>query len=211
MSIVFKNVLVLSPHTDDGELGAGAIINRLISEGSHVDYFAFSSCEESVPDGFEKDVLRKEVLDATKVLGISNNNVSVLDYKVRNFTSSRQSILDDLITIRKKREYDLVLLPASTDIHQDHKTIYQEGVRAFKNKTILGYELYWNQLKSNNTLFFKISNNHLDAKLESIRQYKSQYGRGYCKDENITSLAKVRGVQAGFEFAECFEVIRAVF
>lgn len=208
--MIFKNVLVLSPHTDDGELGAGATINRLISEGSHVDYVAFSACEESVPVGFEKDVLRKEVLDATKALGIPNNNVTVLNYKVRNFPNSRQEILDDLIKIRKRKDYDLILLPSSSDIHQDHRTIYEEGVRAFKNKTILGYELYWNQLKSSNTLFYKIEPHQLDLKLESIKRYKSQYGRGYCKDENIISLAKVRGVQVGVNFAECFEVIRLV-
>lgn len=41
MLSAFKNVLVLAPHTDDGELGAGSTINRLIEEGSKVTYAAF--------------------------------------------------------------------------------------------------------------------------------------------------------------------------
>lgn len=41
MLSAFKNVLVLAPHTDDGELGAGGTINRLIEEGSKVTYAAF--------------------------------------------------------------------------------------------------------------------------------------------------------------------------
>ncbi|MEO8151003.1 MAG: PIG-L family deacetylase, partial [Bacteroidia bacterium] len=37
-----KKVLVLAPHTDDGELGCGGSINRKIEEGSEVYYVAFS-------------------------------------------------------------------------------------------------------------------------------------------------------------------------
>ena len=37
-------------------------------------------------------------------------------------------------------------MPSLNDIHQDHATIAQEGLRAFKGCTILGYELIWNNL-----------------------------------------------------------------
>ena len=52
----FKNVLVLAPHTDDGELGCGGFIAKLIELGSKVTYAAFSTAEESVPEGFPKDI-----------------------------------------------------------------------------------------------------------------------------------------------------------
>ena len=41
MTINFNNVLVLAPHTDDGELGLGGTINYLIESGSNVTYAAF--------------------------------------------------------------------------------------------------------------------------------------------------------------------------
>ena len=53
----FKNVLVLAPHTDDGELGAGGTIAKLIEGGAKVTYAAFSTAAESVPDGLPKDIL----------------------------------------------------------------------------------------------------------------------------------------------------------
>jgi LmbE family N-acetylglucosaminyl deacetylase len=53
----FKNVLVLAPHTDDGELGAGGTIAKLIENGANVYYAAFSTAEASVPDGMPKDIL----------------------------------------------------------------------------------------------------------------------------------------------------------
>ena len=66
-----KNVLVLAPHTDDGELGLGGTINKLITEGKRVTYVAFSTAEESVPPGFPKDILKTEVRNATAKLGSS--------------------------------------------------------------------------------------------------------------------------------------------
>ena len=208
---MYKSVLVLAPHTDDGELGAGGTIARFIREGADIDYVAFSSCEESVPTGFDKDVLRREVIAATAQLGILNENVRVLNYKVRNFPAVRQEILEDLIEIRRSKKYDLVLIPSTTDIHQDHKTISEEGLRAFKNYNLWGYELNWNQLTSDSTCFVRLELKDILAKIESIKMYESQYGRGYCNDDYLMSLAKVRGAQIGGIYAECFELIRCVF
>jgi LmbE family N-acetylglucosaminyl deacetylase len=204
--MINKNVLVLAPHTDDGELGAGATINKFIDSGCQVDYVAFSACEESLPNGFDKDTLRKEVINATQHLGITN--VEVLNYKVRYFSDNRQAILEDLIKIRNRKKYDLVLLPSTRDVHQDHKTISEEGIRAFKGATIWGYELIWNNLTSSSTCFVKLSKKNVEQKVLALSEYKSQAGRSYVSEEFITSLAKVRGVQIGTEFAECFEVIR---
>ena len=76
----FKNVLVLAPHTDDGELGAGGTIAKLIESGSKVTYAAFSTAAESVPEGLPKDILKTEVASATKALGISSDNLVIFDY-----------------------------------------------------------------------------------------------------------------------------------
>ena len=132
----FKNVLVLAPHTDDGELGAGGYINKLVSSGAEITYVAFSTAADSVPDGFEKDVLKSEVVKATAKLGIEPSNLIVYDYKVRNFNYNRQLILDDLIKLKNKSNYDLVLTPSTHDVHQDHYTITRECIRAFKLSTI---------------------------------------------------------------------------
>ena len=73
----FKNVYVLSPHTDDGELGAGGTISKLIESGANVYYFAFSTAEKSIPKEFEKNVLKTEVMNATAKLGIKKENVKI--------------------------------------------------------------------------------------------------------------------------------------
>ncbi len=204
----FKNVLVLAPHTDDGELGAGGSISKLIENGAKVTYVAFSTAEDSVPDGLPKDILKKEVVKATAELGIKPENLIILNYQVRRFNYDRQQILEDLISLRKKSSFDLILTPSMHDIHQDHSTISQESIRAFKNTTILGYELIWNNLTFNTQCFVKLEEKHIDAKQKALEQYESQGGRNYLARDFTFSLAKTRGVQVGAEYAECFEVIR---
>lgn len=206
----FKTVYVLAPHTDDGELGAGGTISKLIELGANVYYFAFSTAETSVPKGFPKDILKTEVVNATTKLGIKKENVIIYNYEVRKLNYARQEILEDLIKHRNDLKPDLVLMPSLNDIHQDHSTIAQEALRAFKNTTILGYELIWNNLHFDTTSFIKLDKKHIQAKSDALKEYKSQGIRDYMSEEFIFSLAKTRGVQIGTQYAESFEVIRLV-
>jgi len=142
-----KRVLILAPHTDDGEFGCGGSIARFIQEGKEIYYVAFSTAEESVPEPWPKDILKTEVKEATKRLGISRENVIILDFKVRKLSYHRQEILEKHCKIKNDIRPDLVFLPSSNDLHQDHSTVSTEGVRAFKNTTILGYEIPWNNIQ----------------------------------------------------------------
>ena len=205
---MFKNVFVLAPHTDDGELGAGGFINKLIEQGSNVYYFAFSTAEKSVSRGLPKDTLKKEVVKATEKLGIKKENVIIYNYEVRKLNYFRQEILEDLIKFKKNIFPDLVLLPSLNDIHQDHSTVANEGLRAFKQTNILAYELIWNNLNFNTTSFVPLGESHIKAKIDALKEYKSQGFRDYMSEDFITSLARTRGVQIGVKYAECFEVIR---
>ena len=206
----FKNVYVLSPHTDDGELGAGGTVSRLIESGANVYYFAFSTAEKSIPKEFEKNVLKTEVMNATAKLGIKKENVKIYNYEVRKLNYARQEILEDLIKHRNELKPDLVLMPSLSDIHQDHSAIAQEGLRAFKNTTILGYELIWNNLTFNTTSFVMLDKKHVQSKCNALKEYKSQGKRNYMSEDFIFSLAKTRGVQIGSQYAESFEVVRWV-
>lgn len=204
----FKNVLVLAPHTDDGELGLGGTINRFIEQGKNVYYAAFSTADQSVPDGFPKDILSTEVRLATNKLGIKPENLMIYQYEVRKLNYVRQEILEELVRIKKNIPFDIVFMPSINDIHQDHSTIANEGLRAFKNTTILGYELIWNNLNFNTDCFVKLDKSNVEAKYEALQEYSSQKFRDYMSRDFIFSLAKTRGVQAGTEYAEAFEVVR---
>ena len=116
--------------------------------------------------------------------------------------------LEELVKLKRTLSPDLVLMPSPRDLHQDHSTVSQEGLRAFKTTTILAYELIWNNLDFNTTAFVRLEEANIDAKFMALTHYESQSDRKYMQKDFIKSLAHVRGVQVGCEFAECFEVIR---
>lgn len=205
-----KVVLVLAPHTDDGEFGCGASITKFINHGSEVYYAAFSLAEESVPEPFPKNILETEVKQATLQLGIKPENLLLFRYKVRNFANERQSILEDLVKLSRDLSPDLVFMPSLNDLHQDHTTIATEGLRAFKKTTILSYELPWNNISFLNSCFITFSQKELDQKVAALNCYNSQKGRNYASEIFIRSLAITRGTQIGASYAEVFEVIRLI-
>ena len=79
-----KKALVLSPHTDDAELGCGGTIAKLIEEGWAVDVIYFSAVKTRFPQ------LVSEAENSAKVLGMS---YEILDFNTRYFPRDRQEIL----------------------------------------------------------------------------------------------------------------------
>ena len=205
---MIQKILVLAPHPDDGELSSGASLRRWSDEGKEIWYAAFSPCNKSLPAGYAPDQLYDELRSAVSKLGIDKSHTITFDFPVRDFPQYRQSILEEMVKIKKEISPDLVLLPNSNDVHQDHHVIYEEGLRAFKHSRLLGYELPWNSLTFNSNFHVKVSPAHLDAKMKALHEYKSQQHRPYMKDNFMRSLARVRGVQINAEYAEAFELIR---
>jgi LmbE family N-acetylglucosaminyl deacetylase len=206
----FANVLVLAPHKDDGELGCGGTIARFVEHGCKVTYVAFSTAEKSLPAGFAPGTLKREVAEATLRLGIAAEDLIVFDYEVRRLNFARQEILESLVRIKQERQVDLVLMPSLQDIHQDHSTVATEGLRAFKDRTIWGYELIWNNLSFSTTCFVGLEERHVRKKVDALAAYRSQAQKAYTSEDFVYSLARTRGVQIGANFAECFETIRLV-
>lgn len=205
-----RTALVLAPHPDDGEFGCGGTLNKLAALNADVHYVAFSPCAKSLPEGMSGNDLFDELAKAAEALGIGNEFVETHNFPVREFPAYRQEILEELIALRKRISPDLVFVPNANDVHQDHHVIYEEGLRAFKHSTLLGYELPWNSLHFSSTCHVKLDESNLEAKFEAVQAYRSQKGRVYSDREFLKGLAKVRGLQVNAEFAEAFELIRLV-
>jgi len=199
-------VLVLAPHTDDGEFGCGGTVSKLVEQGSRVFYAAFSTCRRSLPPELPPDTLAVECRAAAAALKIEEP--ILFDYDVRHFPSQRQPILEDLVKLQARIQPDLIFIPASTDLHQDHQTIHNEAKRAFKFTRTLGFEQPWNNITMTTNLFSKLEERHVTAKVTALLKYKSQLRRHYHNEEFVRSLAVTRGTQLGERYAEAFEVIR---
>ena len=206
----WQKVLVLAPHTDDGEFGCGGTMARLADAGVEVRYVAFSIATRSLPEGFPPDTLAREVREATAELGIPESQLTVHDFEVRTFPERRQDILELLIALWDEWKPDAVLQPSVHDVHQDHQVVAAEGLRAFKRTTILGYEIPWNNFHFEYQAYVSLERGHLERKVAALAKYESQQHRRYSDAEYIWNLARTHGVNVNREFAECFQVYRVV-
>jgi len=198
-------VLALSPHTDDVELGAGALLARLVDEGAKVAVAAFSTGHHL--SGAKKE----EMAAAMKVLGITA--WTLLNYPDHFYYRQRQTLLRDLEKMRDALEPDLVLVPASSDPHQDHQTVTQEALRAWRwrNVRMLGYETLRARPPSEPlrlSCYAPASEQHWARKWAAVDSYVSQWYNGCLQGDVLRGLALVRGAQVGCEYAEAFEVLR---
>jgi len=206
----WERVLVLAPHTDDGEFGCGGTMARLVEAGAEVRYVAFSIATKSLPEGFPPDTLAREVREATAELGIPESQLIVHDFEVRTFPQSRQEILEVLIKLWEEWQPEVVFQPSVHDIHQDHQVIAAEGLRAFKRTTILGYEIPWNNFDFSYQWYFALDREHVERKAAALAKYASQRHRRYSDPEYIWNVARTHGINVNREYAEVFEVYRVV-
>jgi LmbE family N-acetylglucosaminyl deacetylase len=204
-----ERVLIFAPHTDDGEIGCGGTIVKFIEAGKEVYYIAFSIARTSaVQNGFPENILEIEVKKATKVLGITENHLILYDFPVRRFPEIRQSILEEMIKLRRELRPDLIFVPSLSDIHQDHQVVAQEGLGAFKRHSILGYEEPWNNIVFESRSFVTLEKRHVEKKVEALKCYESQMHRVYLSERAIWGMAELRGTQLEGGYAEAFEVLR---
>ena len=197
----FEEVLVLSPHTDDAEIGAGGTIAKLVESGAHVTALMFA---------LPLPVLLDECKNAMMILGVKN--YQLLDFKTRHFDRFRQQILQVLWNYNETNQVDLVLTPSTLDLHQDHQTVTNEALRAFRNSTILGYELAGNHILLRENCFVPLEERHIQKKIEAVLCYKSQIKLRHdsFNEEFIKSIVRSRAAHVKTKYAEAFEVIKLI-
>jgi LmbE family N-acetylglucosaminyl deacetylase len=210
-NLPFQKVLALSPHTDDIEFGCGGTLTRLQEQGAEIHTAIFSHCEKSVPAGFPKDVLKKEMYKAADILNIKENNIHTFNFPVREFPKYRQDILENMVELKKEINPELVLTTSTFDVHQDHEVVSRESIRAFRFTTLLGYEVPWNNLQFPSQVVIELSDRHIKNKLEAVDCYQSQKFRKYGAPQLFRKGAEIRGVKNRRDMVEIFEAIKVYF
>ncbi|MHA2064242.1 MAG: PIG-L deacetylase family protein [Candidatus Thorarchaeota archaeon] len=207
-----ENVLVLSPHTDDMELGAGATVRMLVESGANVKSVVFSDCKESVDTTkYPDDILRKECTAAASDLGIYD--LTIYSYPVRKFPGIRQEILENIYRLRKETDFDLVLTPWKGDLHQDHRTVAKEALRAFmKTKSsIIAYPIPGNCPGFTPRFYVPVTPEKLQAKIDLLYKYESQVvRRHYFSTDAIKAWMGTFGIDIGVTYAEGFVQERSI-
>ncbi len=142
------------------------------------------------------------------MLGIDEAHLRIYDFAVRTFPTVRQEILEEMILLQQELDPDCVFMPALIDLHQDHKTVAEEGLRAFKRTTVMAYEIPWNNLNFSHQAYVRLEERHVEKKVQALACYKSQQHRNYTREDYIRNVALTRGIDVGCDYAEVFEVYR---
>lgn len=202
-----NRVLVLAAHPDD-EFGCGGLVSILCGKGAEVRYEAFTDCSVSLGEGFTRQDIENECRESLKILGVKESSIRFHHFPVRTLPTDRQPLLEILVDIKKEYAPTLVLCPSSYDIHQDHQQLNLETIRAFREASILGYEMPYNCRAFGASMFVELSNDVMKTKEEAVAKYRSQESRPHGTSSYARTTALYRGVQCRRKFAEAFEVIQ---
>lgn len=198
-----SRILIISPHCDDAEVAMGGTIQKFMSTNSEIAYLGLSLCDTSNP-GFS---LSEEVNNYWR--DVSNLKLfDICNLPVRRFSEFRQDILDKLIKINLSFDPTLIFVNAPGDIHQDHQVVSTEVMRAFKNKTILGYYMPWNDYGINLNFYVSLTPKNVEEAYKRLNVFRSQAQRTYFKREAHESRSMFMGQKCGSQFAEGFHLIR---
>lgn len=202
----YARILALGAHPDDIELGCGGALILASQLGAEVHVAVMSHCEDEAPKA-EPDLRVNEFLRACKVIGAKPN---VYSFPNRELPEHRREVMAILEGLQEAVQPDLVFIPFLEDPHQDHAALAHAAIRTFRrNETILQYEiLRYGSHSFTPSLFVEITE-VLDAKLAALRCYASQFKvRAYFDEESFRSLARTRGAQSGYPYAEGFVLYR---
>lgn len=209
-----KKILAMGAHPDDMELEAGGTLAKFARKGYDVHLLILTAGGYTDANGntYSDDQLRNEAKNASKVLGIKD--VIFLDYSTKNLPAAGDiitkvdSIVDDL-------KPDVFISHHPFDSHQDHKAaadIMFAVTRQGRVKNVLsGSTLpYRPNVFAFRPQFFVDITETIDVKLDAIRAYQTQYSKFGSEEliERVKAMAKTHGWAMGYDYAECFEVIR---
>ena len=83
-----------------------------------------------------------------------------------------------------------------------------EALRAFRDCTLLGYELPWNNLEIKLNCFVSLEERHVRKKIEALECYGSQKHRPYLDAKFVRSVVRMRGISLAAPYAEGFETLK---
>ena len=217
-----KQILILSPHADDEILGCGGIISKFSKEGCDINVLILTNANDGAPEIYSKKDIKK-IRDESKLANEFIGTKKLFFENLPALTLNQYPLYKISNIIEKyilKIKPEVVFIPSSNDIHEDHKIIFKAAkvsLRPNKKsnvKKILSYEVLseteWNENEKafSPNYFVKLNKLNINNKIKAFLKYKSQVKKfpHPRSKEAILSLSRVRGSQVFAEYAEAFRV-----
>ncbi len=205
MNFFGKRVLFLGAHPDDIELGCGALLHHIVNE---TDVLCVTlSDNQKNPD--LKDV-KDEHFKSMTILGVPQEKVLFGPFTTRIFPDTRQEILEYFLKLRRDFQPDLIFVHSKQDVHQDHLTMTDEALRAFRGITLLGYDVVRSSYGFFPHFLVEVSEEDVNKKIKALSEYKTYRDKYYFNSELTRAIMLRHGALAEVPFAEGFDILRIV-
>ncbi|MBM3181719.1 MAG: hypothetical protein FJZ86_15425 [Chloroflexi bacterium] len=206
MNFFGKKVLFLGAHPDDIEIGCGALIHHIVKQ--RTDFLCVTLSENrKIPDLIN---VKDEHFRSMKVLGVPEDKIAFGPFITRVFPDARQEILEYFLKLRKDFKPDLIFTHSKQDVHQDHNTMTDESLRAFRGITVLGYDVVRSSYGFFPHFLVEVTEEDVNKKIEALAEYETYRDRYYFNAELTRSIMMRHGALAECPFAEGFDILRIV-
>ena len=205
MDFYGKRVLFLGAHPDDIELGCGALIHHI----AHMSDVLCVTLSDNQKNPLLKNVVNEQY-KAMAVLGVKKDNVVFGTFTTRIFQEARQEILEYFLKLRKDFDPEIIFVHSKQDVHQDHNTMTDESLRAYRGITLLGFDVVRSSYGFFPNFLVEVSEEDMNAKINALLQYETYRDRYYFNSELTRSIMVRHGALAEVPFAEGFDILRIV-
>ena len=205
MNFYGKRVLLLGAHPDDIELGCGALLHHIVKE-TDVLCVTLSDNQKNI----DLKNVKEEHYVSMAILGVPKEKIVFGPFTTRVFPDSRQEILEYFLKLRKDFQPDLIFVHSKQDIHQDHLTMTDEALRAFRGITVLGFDVVRSSYGFFPHFLVEVTEEDVNKKIEALSQYETYRDRYYFNSELTRSIMVRHGALAECPFAEGFDILRIV-
>lgn len=205
MNFFGKRVLFLGAHPDDIEIGCGALIHHIVNR-TEILCVTLSDNQQN-PD-LKK--VKVEHFESMKVLGVPGEKIIFGPFVTRVFPDSRQDILEYFLDLRRTFKPDLIFTHSKQDVHQDHLTMTEESLRAFRGITVLGFDVVRSSYGFFPHFLVEVTEEDVNKKIEALAKYETYRDRYYFNAELTRSIMVRHGALAECPFAEGFDILRIV-
>ncbi|KPL84538.1 hypothetical protein SE15_05515 [Thermanaerothrix daxensis] len=200
-----RRVCFIGAHPDDIELGCGALIAHIVRQ---TDILCVTLSDNQKNPELKN--LVEEHYRSMAVLGVPKDRVILGQFETRRFPHFRQEILEYLIHINRTFQPDLVFVHTKADIHQDHATVTEEALRAFRGTTVLGFDVIRSSYGFFPSFLVEVTEEDVEKKIAALAEYKTYQNRYYF-DPKITRATLIRnGAICERPYAEGFDILRIV-
>ena len=213
-----KNILVICSHPDDEVLGCGASLNKLKKKYDIHCMYLTNGGSNRPKVNIQKNI--DAINKVKKVIGIKNTyRCELPDNEIDKISLLTVIKLIENVIFKVKPE--IIFTHSNKDLNIDHQICNKAVLTACRptNKNNFLNKIYffeilssteWN-FKSRNfspEVFIRISKSNLDSKIKAMKLYKDEIKKfpHPRSIKNIENLAKIRGSNVGFFFAEAFEL-----